>query len=158
MINGPWMTTPLSANKKLKWGLRRCPTSAASRPPGRDHTSSCSRASRTPDENKADRQPGVRQLDLPAVAQLGGRRHGAGPQRGPRGSRSSPKKGAVTEFAKELDFIRFVPPIPGVHDLRPEWDTAVSEAMLGKKEIAAALPSGGEKANKILAANQKKYG
>ena len=36
--------------------------------------------------------------------------------------------------------------------------TATSEAMLGKKPIDEALPAAAEKANKILAANQKKYG
>ena len=64
----------------------------------------------------------------------------------------------MTEFAKELDYIRFVPPIPGVNDVLPEWVTATSEAMLGKKPVDVALPEAAEKANKILAANQKKYG
>ncbi len=40
----------------------------------------------------------------------------------------------------------------------PEWVTATSEAMLGKKPVNEALPAAAEKANKILAANQKKYG
>jgi multiple sugar transport system substrate-binding protein len=67
-------------------------------------------------------------------------------------------KGAVVEFAKSLEIIKFNPPIPGVRDQRPEWNIAVSNAMLGKQEIGAALAEGGQKANKILAANQKKYG
>ena len=51
-----------------------------------------------------------------------------------------------------------VPPIPGVNDVLPEWTTATSNAMLGKQPINEALPAAAEKANKILAANQKKYG
>ena len=50
-----------------------------------------------------------------------------------------------------------MPPIPGVNDFIPEWESAVSDAMLGKKEIAAALSEAAGRADKILAANQKKY-
>ena len=63
----------------------------------------------------------------------------------------------MNEFAKELDYIHFVPPIPGVNDVMPEWEAAVSSAMLGKKEIATALSEAAGRADKILAANQKKY-
>ena len=66
--------------------------------------------------------------------------------------------GAVTEFAKELDYVNFVPAVPGVQDIDQIRNAAVSEAMLGKKDIAAALGEGAEKCNKILAANKEKYG
>ena len=63
----------------------------------------------------------------------------------------------VNEFAKQLDYIRFVPPIPGVNDVMPEYQAAVSSGMTGKKDIAAALSEAAGRADKILAANQKKY-
>jgi multiple sugar transport system substrate-binding protein len=67
-------------------------------------------------------------------------------------------KGAVTEFAKQVDYIHFVPPIPGVDDIGPEFTTACSNAMLGKQPIAQALSEAAGRANKILAADKKKYG
>jgi hypothetical protein len=39
----------------------------------------------------------------------------------------------------------------------PEYQAAVSSGMTGKKDIAAALSEAAGRANKILAANQKKY-
>jgi multiple sugar transport system substrate-binding protein len=75
-----------------------------------------------------------------------------------RDSAGFKQKGLVNEFAKELDYIHFVPPIPGVADVDAEWITATSNAMLGKQPIAQALSEGAARANKILAANKKKYG
>ena len=55
---------------------------------------------------------------------------------------------AYTVFRQHIRHVRVM----------PEWVTATSEAMLGKKPVNEALPAAAEKANKILAANQKKYG
>ena len=63
----------------------------------------------------------------------------------------------VNEFAKELDYIHFVPPIPGVNDVMPEYQAAVSSGMTGKKDIATELSEAAGRADKILAANKKKY-
>ena len=66
--------------------------------------------------------------------------------------------GAVTEFAKQLDYVNFATGVPGLQDTEQVRNAAVSEAMLGKKDIATALGEGAEKANQILADNKKKYG
>jgi multiple sugar transport system substrate-binding protein len=71
---------------------------------------------------------------------------------------SSRPRAPSTEFANEVDYIKFVPPIPGVNDVMPEWNAAVSKAMLGKQDVAAAPGEAAGRANKILAANAKKYG
>jgi multiple sugar transport system substrate-binding protein len=68
------------------------------------------------------------------------------------------KQGAVTQFAKQIDYVNFVPAVPGIQDIDQVRNAAVSEAMLGKKDIASALKEGADKANQILAANKKKYG
>lgn len=157
MINGPWMTTPLTENKKLKWKAAVVPkigdelaTWAGS------HQFVLPRQIK-PDENKAV----ASRVFVNWISQqsLGWADAGMVPARNEvRESAEFKQKGAVTEFAKELDFIRFPPPIPGVTDQEPEWDIAVSKAILGKQDVAAALAEGGVKANKILAANKKKYG
>ena len=157
MINGPWMTTPLSENKKLKW-------KAAPVPQIGDELATWAGSHQfvLPRQINADENKAIASrvfVNWISQQSLSWADAGMVPARNEvRDDPEFAKKGAVTEFAKELDFIRFNPPIPGVRDQRPEWNTAVSEAMLGKQEIAAALAEGGEKANKILAANQKKYG
>jgi multiple sugar transport system substrate-binding protein len=157
MINGPWMTTPLSENKKLKWKAAPVPNIG-----GKLATWAGSHQFVLPRQIKADqnKQRAARVfLNWISEQSLNWADAGMVPAR--NSVRELPEfaqKGAVTEFAKELDFIQFNPPIPGVRDQRPEWNTAVSNAILGKQDIAAALAEGGQKANKILAANKKKYG
>ena len=157
MINGPWMTTPLSENKKLKWKAAPVPNIG-----GTLATWAGSHQFVLPRQIQADqnKQRAARVfLNWISQQSLGWADAGMVPARNSvRDLPEFQEKGAVTEFAKELDFIKFNPPVPGVRDQRPEWNTAVSNAILGKQDIAAALAEGGRKANKILAANQKKYG
>jgi multiple sugar transport system substrate-binding protein len=157
MINGPWMTTPLSENTKLKWKAAPVPNIG-----GELATWAGSHQFVLPRQIQADENKQIASrvfVNWISQQSLSWADAGMVPARNEvRESPEFAQKGAVTEFAKELDYIRFVPPIPGVADQRPEWDIAVSKAMLGKQETAAALAEGGQKANKILAANLKKYG
>jgi multiple sugar transport system substrate-binding protein len=156
MINGPWMTTPLSDNKKLKWG-------AAPVPQIGDSLQTWSGAHHfvlprqvQPDENKAIASRVF--VNWMSQQSLTWATAGMVPAR--KSVRESPEfadLGAVTQFAKEVDFVNFVPAVPGIQDIDQVRNTAVSEAMLGKKDIATALGEGQDKANQILAANAKKY-
>jgi multiple sugar transport system substrate-binding protein len=157
MINGPWMTTPLSENKKLKWKAAPVPQIGTELATWAGSHQFVLPRQIKPEENKAIASRVF--VNWISSQSLNWADAGMVPAR--NSVRELPEfaeKGAVTEFAKELEFIRFNPPIPGVRDQRPEWNTAVSNAMLGKQEVAAALAEGGAKANKILEANQKKYG
>jgi len=157
MINGPWMTTPLSENKKLKWKATVVPTIGDEQATWAGSHQFVLPRQVKPDNNKAN----ASRVFLNWMSQQSLNWADAGMVPARNSVREQPEfqdKGAVVEFAKSLDFIRFNPPIPGVRDQRPEWNIAVSNAILGKQEIAAALAEGGQKANKILAANQKKYG
>jgi multiple sugar transport system substrate-binding protein len=157
MINGPWMTTPLSDNKKLKWG-------AAPVPQIGDSLQTWSGAHHfvlprqvQPDQNKATASRVF--VNWMSQQSLTWATAGMVPAR--KSVREDPefaKQGAVTQFAKELDFVNFVPAVPGIQDIDQVRNAAVQEAMLGKKDIATALGEGAEKANQILAANAKKYG
>ena len=157
MINGPWNTTPLNAIKKLKWGAAPVPNIG-----GEQLTWAGSHQFVLPRQQKVDENKAIASrvfVNWISQQSLTWATAGMVPARvtvlqDPEFA----KMGPVTEFAKELDYIRFVPPIPGVNDVMPEWVTATSEAMLGKKPVDVALPEAAEKANKILAANQKKYG
>ncbi len=157
MINGPWNTTPLNAIKKLKWGAAPVPNIGGTQATwAGSHQFVLPRQIR-PDENKQIASRVF--VNWISKQSLGWADAGMVPAR--NSVREDPKfqtKGAVLEFAKEIEYIHFVPPIPGVDDVLPEWATATSNAMLGKEDIAAALGKAAERANKILAANQKKYG
>lgn len=157
MINGPWNTTPLNAIKGLEWGAAPVPTIGPQQATwaGSHQFVLCRQID--PDENEAVASRVF--VNWISKQSLGWADAGMVPARNDvRDQAEFKTKGAVTEFAKELDYIHFVPPIAGVNDVLPEWNTAVSNAILGKEEIAPALSKAAERANKILAANNKKYG
>ena len=157
MINGPWNTTPLDAIKKLEWGAAPVPNIGGEQLTWAGSHQFVLPRQQTPDENKQI----ASRVFINSISQESLVWATAGMVPARISVLEDPEfatMGPVTQFAKEIDYIRFVPPIPGVNDVMPEWVTATSEAMLGKKPINEALPAAAEKANKILVANQKKYG
>ena len=156
-LGGPWNTTPLAAIKKLQWGAVPVPNIGGTQATWSGSHNFVLPRQLHPDKNKAE----ASRVFLNWMSQQSLNWADAGMVPARTSVRDSPefkKKGAVTEFAKEIDYIHFVPPIPGVADVDAEWVTATSAAMLGKKPIDQALSEGAARANKILAANQKKYG
>lgn len=63
-----------------------------------------------------------------------------------------------SEFAKEVEYLKFAPSKAGIADANAMIDTAVNAAVLGKADPKQALDDAAAKANKILADNAKKYG
>ncbi|WP_197094150.1 ABC transporter substrate-binding protein [Nonomuraea sp. SBT364] len=61
-------------------------------------------------------------------------------------------------IGSQIDHLYFLPPVPGIPDASAQIDTAVNQAILLKKEPAAALGEAAAKADKILEQNRKKYG
>ncbi len=132
MINGPWNTTPLNAIKKLKWAAAPVPVIGTVQATWAGTHQFVLPRQLKPNENKAH----ASRVFLNWISQqsLAWADAGMVPARkSVRESEEFKTKGAVNEFAKEVDYIRFVPPIPGVNDVMPEWNAAVSKAMLGKQ-------------------------
>ena len=157
MMNGPWMTTPLGEKKGLKWGAAPVPQIGDSLQTWAGAHHFVLPRQINPDANKA--QASRVFVNWMSQHSLNWATAGMVPAR--KSVRDDPQfadLGAVTEFAKELDYVNFVPAVPGVQDIDQIRNAAVSEAMLGKKDIPTALGEGAEKANKILAANKAKYG
>ena len=156
-IGGPWNTTPLTAIKKLKYGASPVPNIG-----GQQKTWSGSHQFVLPRQTKPDQNKQVASrvfINWISQQSLNWADAGMVPARNEvRDAPEFAQKGLVTQFAEEIDYINFVPPIPGVADVAAEWTTATSNAMTGKQSIPDALASGAERANKILAANKKKYG
>ena len=61
-------------------------------------------------------------------------------------------------FAKELDYVYFTPPEPGIADVYTgSVEPAINEAVLLKKEPQAALDEAAQKADQLLEENKQKY-
>jgi multiple sugar transport system substrate-binding protein len=62
------------------------------------------------------------------------------------------------QFAKQVDYLHFPPQAPGIADALALVDTAVNQAILGKKQPADALSAAATQATKVVQDNAKKYG
>jgi multiple sugar transport system substrate-binding protein len=58
----------------------------------------------------------------------------------------------------QIDNLHFLPPVPGIADVMVSVETAINEAILGRKQPAQALQDAAGKANQMLEQNRKKYG
>jgi multiple sugar transport system substrate-binding protein len=62
-------------------------------------------------------------------------------------------------IAKQIDHLRFLPPIPGLGDAQAQTlEIAVADGVLGKRKPDQALKEEAAKATKLMEANRKKYG
>jgi multiple sugar transport system substrate-binding protein len=61
-------------------------------------------------------------------------------------------------LAKQIDYVHFPPPVPGIGDPQATLATAVNEAVLLKKEPQAALDEAAQQADELLQENAEKYG
>lgn len=157
MFNGPWMVTPLNENKKLKWGCAPVPQIGDQQATWAGSHNFVLPRQQSPDENKA--QAARTFINWLSQHSLNWADAGMVPaRRSVREDSGFQEKTSVLEFAKQIDYAHFTPPIPGIADTMPEWDKAVSNGMLGKQDIAAALKEAATKGNKILESNKKKYG
>jgi multiple sugar transport system substrate-binding protein len=58
----------------------------------------------------------------------------------------------------QIDVLHFLPPVAGIADAMTEWEKGLNEAVNQDKSPQAALSDAAGRADKILAANKKKYG
>jgi multiple sugar transport system substrate-binding protein len=62
-------------------------------------------------------------------------------------------------LAEQLPNVVFPPSVPGIGDVTtPTFETAVNEAVLGRKSVEQALSEAASEANQMLAENKQKYG
>ena len=60
-------------------------------------------------------------------------------------------------FAREAEYVRFPPAVPGIGDAQLEMEQAVNRAVLMKQSPKQSLDQAASKANKLLEQNKKKY-
>ncbi len=74
------------------------------------------------------------------------------------------EEAAVTDstqapVAEKIDTMKFLPPVPGLGDVTTQTlEVAVADAVLGKRQPAAALKTEAAKATKLMEENKKKFG
>ncbi|SDR84052.1 ABC transporter substrate-binding protein [Microlunatus soli] len=157
MFNGSWMVTPLNDVKKLEWDATVVPNIGGTQAVWSGSHQMVLPANKGGDENKSE--AGRVFLNWLSKHSLDWADAGQVPARNDvRENAKFADKGPVVDFAKQLDYIHFTPPVPGITDCLVDWAPAVNAAMLGKKETKAALEAAQAKGNKILEQNKKKYG
>ena len=107
---------------------------------------------------QARRVPSLHLLHLRALDRVGQVGAGPGPQQRPGVAGVRGPHGAVDAGRPAGPDVVFPPAVPGIGDVtQPTWETAVNEAILGKKPTKAALDAAAKKADAMLKANQAKY-
>lgn len=61
-------------------------------------------------------------------------------------------------LGEQIDYVRFLPTVPGIGDCMAEFDKALNSSTLGGADPATALADAAGRAQKILEDNAKKYG
>ena len=154
--NGIWSINTLGEKKDLNWGVKALPNIGGQNPAGAGPHPFVPSVQKKPDENQAVAPRAF--LHWNSQQSLEWAKGGQVPAR--NSVRESAEFQALTdqaELAKQIDYLVFAPAIPGIGDAGAEFDKAVNEITLGMKDVATSLNAAAERANKILAANAKKY-
>lgn len=155
--NGIWCINTLKERSGLKWGVMRLPNIG-----GQDAAWAGSHQFVLPVQKTQDKNIDTASrvfINWISKQSLEWAKGGQVPAR--NSVRESSEFKALTEqaeLAKQVDVLHFPPSIPGIGDVGAEFDKAVNDIVLGKKDIKSTLDTSVERANKVLEANAKKYG
>jgi multiple sugar transport system substrate-binding protein len=155
--DGIWQINDLqSTAANLKWGISPVPTVGPS--PGvwaNSHQLVLFR-SRTPDDNRLlAAKSFIRFLTEQSSAWSAA---GMIPARSSAREKREFLQSPQAAIASAIPAMHFLPPIPGVPDVQAQTlEIAVSEAVLGRLEPAAALQNAAGKATQLMRANQSKF-
>lgn len=155
--NGIWNINTLREKKGLQWGVAPLPNIGGTKAAWAGSHQFCLPKLKTPDQNKST----AARVFLNYVSQqsLEWAKGGQVPAR--RQIRESAEFKALPEqaaLATQVDDLHFPPPVPGIGDAINELNKGINEAVLLKAEPSKALKDAAARADKILAANRKKYG
>ncbi|MEU4426383.1 ABC transporter substrate-binding protein [Actinoplanes sp. NPDC024001] len=155
--NGIWSINTFNQDKALQWGVAALPQIGSQPGAWAGSHQFVQFKQKTKDDNKlAAGKVFINWLSQHSIEWAKG---GQVPAR--KSIRESAEFTALTEQAAigtQIDYLRFLPATPGIPDVMATVDTAINEAILLRKEPAAALADAAGKAQKLLDANRKKYG
>lgn len=158
MWNGPWNINPLNDVDRLDWGVTQLPVIGDQAAALAGSHNLVMMRQLEPDENQLEASKVF--INWLSTNSLEWAKAGQVPAR--NSVRESPEFAELeeqSEFAQELPYLRFFPPVPGVSDVYNETvEPAVNKVLLLKEEPKVALDEAAEAANKLLVENREKYG
>jgi multiple sugar transport system substrate-binding protein len=155
--NGIWTINTLRSVKGLDWGVSALPQIGTQKAAWAGSHNFVQFKQRTQDQNKL--QAGKVFINFISQQSIEWAKGGQVPAR--KEVRDSSEFTALKEQAaigSQIDDLHFPPSVPGIPDAMATIDTAVNEAILGRKAPGKALADAAAKANQILEQNRKKYG
>ena len=154
--NGIWQINGYGDTEGLEWGVAQIPQIGDERAVWASSHNFVIPNNRGADPNK--QQAAAVFIDWVSEQSLDWAKAGQVPAR--NSVRESAEFAELTEqnvFAEELDYVHFVPTVPGIPDAMAEIETGVNEAILGSKEPQQALDDAAQRANEALEANRERY-
>lgn len=154
--NGIWATNTFKENKDLEWGVAPLPQIGSQPAAWAGSHNFVLLQQRKPDNNKLSAAKVF--INWISRKSLEWAKGGQVPAR--KTVRDSAEFAALTEQAaigKQVDYLHFPPPVPGIGDAIGPINTAINEAVLLKKDPAKALADAAGKSAKLLEENRKKY-
>jgi multiple sugar transport system substrate-binding protein len=155
--NGIWTINTLKEKSSLQWGVAPLPNIGGTPAAWAGSHQFVLPTLKTPDQNKSVAARVF--LNWISKESLEWAKGGQVPARNE--VRESAEFQALKDqatLATQIDVLHFVPPVAGIQDAMLEWEKALNQSVLGIKDPTTALSEAADRANKILAANQKKYG
>lgn len=154
--NGIWSLNTLAENSKVKWGVAVMPQIGEKKAVWANSHQFTLPVHKKPDDNKVEASKTF--VNWVSQHSLEWAKGGQIPARNKVREESGFKAltGQAT-LAEQLDYVVFPPAVPGIGDALTEFYTAVNTVMLGGKDVGATLKAAAGRADKILAANKKKY-
>ena len=157
MWNGIWMLLELPKIKGLEWGMTPLPQIGSQKGAWANSHNFVIMNKRGQDPNKV----AASKVFISWVSQRSAEWAKAGQVPARETVRESQEFKSLKwqpVFAKELPYVHFTPPVPGIADVRFETlDPAINEAVLLKKEPEAALDEAAKQADQLLKENKQKY-
>jgi multiple sugar transport system substrate-binding protein len=155
--NGPWAINEYAGIPTLKWGVAPVPQVGPKRAVWANSHNFVIMRQTKEDPNKL--KAAATFIDYVSRRSLKWADSGMVPaRRSVRDQKGFQKLKAQDEFAKELPYVHFAPPVPGIGDVRAlTLDQAINVAVLGKEKPRQALRDAAVRANALLADNRQKY-
>jgi len=157
MWNGIWQINTLKQVKGLEWGVAPLPQIGTEKAAWAGTHQFVIMNKRPLDENKVQ----ASKVFINWISQKSAEWAKAGQVPARKSVRESQEFQSLEEqstLAKQVDYVHFVPPEPGIGDVQVQsFDQAVNEAVLLTKEPKAALDEAAGKADQLLQENREKY-
>ncbi len=157
MWNGIWNINPLNDVKGLEWGVAPLPQIGQEKAAWAGSHNFVILNKRPLDNNKVQASKvfinwiSQRSIEWAKAGQIPARK-------AVRESQEFQNLEEQSTLAQQVDYVHFVPAVPGIADVQPTtFDTAVNEAVLLKTEPKPALDAAAERANQLLEENRQKY-